>query len=51
MIFAAEVTTGVFAFIGKGVVSKTYNSFYDGERVLFMAKNVRILIPTMILRN
>lgn len=26
VIFAAEVTTGVFAFIGKGVVSK-YNCF------------------------
>lgn len=27
VIFAAEVTTGVFAFIGKGIVSKDYLQF------------------------
>ena len=27
VIFAAEVTTGVFAFIGKGVVSKNFSQF------------------------
>lgn len=28
VIFAAEVTTGVFAFIGKGVVSKARSPFF-----------------------